>query len=51
MDNRGSAEILHWIVGIMLVLAGMMYIFNNGTWGLVIASIGLLIEAVKNVLK
>ena len=51
MNKKGSFDILHWIVGILLILSGFLYILNNGSWGLVVASIGLLIEAVKNIVK
>lgn len=52
MENkRGQIDPLHLIVGVMLVAGGLLYMFNFGSWGLIVASIGLLMEAVKQVVK
>ncbi len=47
--KKRAIDPLHFITGVLLILAGLLYIFDNGSWGLVIASIGLLIEAVRRV--
>lgn len=49
-NKRGAIEPLNLIIGVMLILGGAVYIFN-GKWGLFITSIGLLMEAVKQVIK
>ncbi len=49
MDKKGSsASLLHVIVGILLIGGGVAYIFNQTGLGLIIASLGLLIEAIIN---
>ncbi|MEK6906836.1 MAG: hypothetical protein AABW81_04420 [Nanoarchaeota archaeon] len=50
-NKRGLSDPIHLIAGVCLILGGLLYIFNNGNWGLVVASIGLLVEAIKQVIK
>jgi hypothetical protein len=48
MNRKANADILHILVGILLIGGGIAYIFNQTGLGLVIASIGLLTEAIVN---
>jgi len=50
VGKKGVVDPLHLIIGIMLVVSGFLYIFNFGNWGIIVASIGLLMEAMKQVL-
>jgi len=45
-----ASDPIHLITGVLLILGGLLYIFSFGSWGLVIASIGLLIEAMKQLI-
>ena len=51
VNKNGIVDPLHLIVGVVLVSGGLLYMFNLGSWGLIVASIGLLMEAMKQVLK
>lgn len=52
MENkRGIIDPLHLIIGVMLIAGGLLYMFNFGSWGLIVASIGLLMEAMKQIIK
>lgn len=50
-NKAGAIDPLHLIIGVMLVTGGFLYMFNFGSWGMIVASIGLLMEAVKQVVK
>ena len=50
-NKKAQVEPFHLIVGVLLILGGILYIINLNNWGLMIASIGLLMEAVKQVIK
>lgn len=50
-NKKGLIDPIHLITGVMLLSAGVLYMFNYGNWGLVIASIGLLTEAIKQVIS
>jgi hypothetical protein len=50
-NKKATIDPIHLIVGVMLVLSGILYSLNLGNWGLIIASIGLLMEAVRQVIK
>ena len=50
-NKKAGTDPLHLIVGVMLILGGVLYMFKLGNWGLLVASIGLLTEAVKQVVK
>jgi len=50
-NKKAMIEPLHLIVGVLLILGGVLYIINLNNWGLIVASIGLLMEAVKQVIK
>jgi len=49
--KKGMVDPLHLIIGVVLVVGGLLYMFNFGSWGLIVASIGLLMEAMKQVIK
>lgn len=51
LNKKGVVDVLHLIIGVMLVCGGFLYMFNFGSWGLIVASIGLLMEAMKQVVK
>lgn len=46
-DKRGTASI-HILVGVIILLGGLLYLFNQPGLGLVTTSVGLLIEAIIN---
>ena len=50
-NKKGQAELLNIIIGVMLIVGGLLYAINFGNWGLIVASIGLLMEAVRQVVK
>lgn len=47
-SKKGAFDIVHVIVGIILIAAGVLFLINKSALGIVLASIGLLIEAVRN---
>ena len=47
-NKKAFGNTLHIIVGAMLIISGFAYIFNLGSIGLIITTIGLLIEAIVN---
>lgn len=51
INKKGVVDPINLIVGIVLILGGVLYLMNFNNWGLIIASIGLLMEAVKQVIK
>ena len=51
LNKQGLIEPIHLIVGVMLILGGVLYMINLNNWGLIVASIGLLMEAVRQVIK
>ena len=51
ISKKGFVEPIHLIVGVLLIMSGVLYLVNFGSWGLIVASIGLLMEAVKQVVK
>ena len=50
-NRKGIVDPVHIITGTLLILGGALYLINQGNWGLVIASIGLLMEAFRQVIK
>ena len=50
-NKKGMIDPLQLIIGVMLISGGLLYMFNFGNWGLIVASIGLLMEAMKQVVK
>jgi hypothetical protein len=50
-SKKGFVEPVHLIVGVLLILGGVLYLVNFGNWGLIIVSIGLLMEALKQAIK
>lgn len=51
VNKKGLMDPIHIITGVLLILGGVLYLLNQGNWGLIIASIGLLTEAIKQVVK
>ena len=51
MDNRGIANSIDIIAGFLLIIAGMVTALGNVNLGTVLAGLGLLIEAIKIMLK
>ena len=48
--KKAMVDPLQLIVGVLAITGGLLYLVNFGNWGLIVLSVGLLIEAVKNVL-
>ena len=48
LNKKGVVDVLHLIIGVMLVCGGFLYMFNFGSLGLIVASIWLLMEAMKH---
>ncbi|MBU3912771.1 MAG: hypothetical protein KKB21_04100 [Nanoarchaeota archaeon] len=46
--NKKSQASIHVIVGILLLAGGISYIANQSGLGLILASLGLLVEAIVN---
>ena len=46
--NKRAQTSIHIIVGILLLVGGISYLANQAGLGLILASLGLLIEAVVN---
>lgn len=51
VNKKGFVEPIHLIAGVLLIIGGVLYLINFGNWGLIVVSIGLLMEAVKQVVK
>jgi hypothetical protein len=51
MNRKAMVEPIHLIVGVLAILGGVLYLLNKGNWGLIVVSIGLLMEAIKQVVK
>ena len=52
MDKKGvMADPIHLIVGVLAIAGGLLYLINYENWGLVVVSIGLLMEALKQIIK
>ena len=51
INKKGLIDPIHLIVGVLLILGGALYMINLNNWGLIVASIGLLIEAVRQVVR
>lgn len=47
-NKKAEASALHIIIGVMLIFGGLFYIFGQNAIGLIIATIGLLAEAIIN---
>ena len=47
MNNRAQIS-LHILVGIIVILGGLLYLFNQAGMGLIVTTLGLLIEAIVN---
>ncbi len=47
-NKNGAVDVLHLIVGILLVGGGVSFLINKSQFGAVLASLGLLIEVVKS---
>lgn len=51
MNNRGQQNMIHIIVGILLIMGGALYLIDQGGLGAVVAATGFLIEVVFNFFK
>jgi uncharacterized MnhB-related membrane protein len=51
MDKRGNLNLLHLIVGILLIGGGILYIFGQNSLGAVIAGLGVFVEILLNWIK
>ncbi|MFW5847167.1 MAG: hypothetical protein ACOCUU_03350 [Nanoarchaeota archaeon] len=49
-SKRAMTDPLQLITGIVVIVGGLLYLLNKGNWGLVVVSIGLLIEAMKKLI-
>ncbi len=49
--SRKGATTLHVIVAVILIASGVLFLINKSALGVILASVGLLIEAVKNWVK
>ena len=49
--NKGQLDLVHIIVGIILIIGGILYIFVPNQLGLVIAGLGVFIELIINFAK
>lgn len=47
MNNKAQTSI-HILVGVIVILGGLLYLFNQGGLGLIVTTLGLLIEAIIN---
>lgn len=50
-NTKAFAPMIHLVVGIMLILAGIAFLINYPTLGYVLGGIGLLIEAIKKLIS
>jgi hypothetical protein len=51
-NKRGfTTDPIHLIVGVMAIAGGLLYLVNYGSWGLIVVTIGLLMEALRQVIK
>ena len=50
-NKKAMIDPLQIIVGVTVIVGGFLYLINKGNWGLVVVSIGLLMEAMKNIIK
>src|SRR3989344_2775892 len=46
--NKIASTPLHILVGVIVILGGILYLFNQNGLGLIITSLALLIEAIIN---
>ena len=51
MDNKETVNSIDIIAGFLLIIAGMVTALGNVNLGTVLAGLGLLIEAIKIMLK
>ena len=49
-SKKAVIDPLQLIVGVVVILGGILYLLNKGNWGLVVVSIGLLMEAMKKII-
>lgn len=49
-NKRAMTDPLQLITGIVVIVGGLLYLLNKGNLGLVVVSIGLLIEAMKKII-
>ena len=46
--NKKVQISIHILVGIIVILGGLLYLFNQSALGLIVTTLGLLIEAIVN---
>ena len=51
INKKATIEPFYLIVGTLLISGGLLYIIRLDSWGLIVVSIGLLMEAIKQVIK
>lgn len=51
MDKQGSLNIIDVLVGFLLIISGIVTATGNVNLGTVLAGLGLLVEAIKIMLK
>ncbi len=51
MNIKAMSDPIHLMVGVLAIIGGSLYLMNKGNWGLIVVSIGLLMEAIKQVVK
>ncbi len=50
-DKKESFDIVHVIVGVLVILGGVLFIFDKVGVGGVVVAVALLIETLKNWIK
>ena len=51
MENKGQINVLHTIIGILLVGGGILYLLGENLLGAVIAGFGVFVEILINWVK
>ncbi|MEK6880669.1 MAG: hypothetical protein AABY22_13715 [Nanoarchaeota archaeon] len=46
MVKKGQIEPLNFIIGLLFLIAGVLYLFNNSLLGAVIVAVGISIELI-----
>jgi len=51
LNKTATIDPFYLIVGTLLISGGLLYMIKLNNWGLIVVSIGLLMEAIKQVIK
>jgi len=51
MNVKAQINLVHIIVGILLIAGGVLFLINEAAIGGIIATLGLLIEMIVNLIK